>query len=122
MTSFLASSAFTSHGIGHQCHGFFMSKHLVEKEYFMAFLLIRHKVKDFKTWKSGYDGHLPKRIEAGLTDKYIFQNTEDPNEVTLLFETQDLTRAKAFTASTDLRERMQELGVIGKPDIYFLKN
>jgi len=29
-------------------------------------------------------------------------------------------RAKAFAASADLRERMQESGVIDKPDIYFL--
>ena len=86
----------------------------------MAFILIRHKVKDFKTWKTGYDAHQPNRTEAGLTEKYVLRGTDDANEVVLLFEAQDLNRAKAFAASADLREKMQEVGVIDKPDIYFL--
>ncbi|RTZ45520.1 hypothetical protein EKL30_05680 [Candidimonas sp. SYP-B2681] len=88
----------------------------------MAFLLIRHKVRDFKTWKTGYDGHQPKRTEAGLTEKYLLCSSDDANEVVILFEAQDLKRAKAFAASTDLREKMQEVGVVDKPDIYFLEN
>ena len=38
----------------------------------------------------------------------------------LLFEAQDVNRAKAFTDSSDLHEKMEEIGVIDKPDIYFL--
>jgi hypothetical protein len=86
----------------------------------MAFLLIRHKVRDFNTWKTGYDAHLPKRIEAGLTEKYLLRSADDSNEVVILFEAEDLDRAKAFAASADLREKMQEVGVVDKPDIYFL--
>ena len=86
----------------------------------MAFVLIRHKVKDFKTWKTGYDAHQPKRTEAGLTEKYVLRGADDANEVVMLFEARDLNQAKAFTASADLREKMQEVGVIDKPDIYFL--
>jgi hypothetical protein len=52
--------------------------------------------------------------------KYLLRGADDNNEVVLLFEAQDLNRAKAFTASADLREKMQEVGVIDKPDIYFL--
>jgi hypothetical protein len=33
----------------------------------------------------------------------------------------DIDRAKAFAASPDLRETMQKVGVVNKPDIYFLK-
>lgn len=85
-----------------------------------AFMLIRHKVRDFKAWKVGYDAHQPKRVEAGLTEKYLLRGADDANEVVILFEAQDLNRAKAFAASADLRERMQEVGVVDKPDIYFL--
>lgn len=86
----------------------------------MAFILIRHKVRDFTTWRAGYDGHLPKRIEAGLVEKYLFHGADDPNEVVILFEAQDLDRAKAFIASADLHDKMKEVGVIDKPNIYFL--
>jgi hypothetical protein len=85
-----------------------------------AFMLFRHKVRDFKSWKVGYDAHQPKRVEAGLTEKYLFRSSDDPNEVVALFEAQDLNRAKQFAASAELREKMQDLGVIDKPDIYFL--
>jgi len=86
----------------------------------MGFLLVRHKVKDFNTWKTGYEAHLHKRVEAGLTEKYLLRGADDDNEVVILFEAQDLDRAKAFAASADLREKMQEVGVVDKPDIYFL--
>ena len=85
-----------------------------------GFMLIRHKVRDFKSWKAGYDAHQPKRVEAGLTEKYLLRGSDDPNEVVALFEAQDLSRAKAFATSADLREKMEEVGVVGKPDIYFL--
>ena len=86
----------------------------------MPFMLLRHKVRDFKTWKAGYDAHQPARTEAGLAEKHLLRNSDDPNEVVILFEAQDLDRAKAFTQSADLREKMEEFGVIDKPDIYFL--
>jgi hypothetical protein len=85
-----------------------------------AFMLFRHKVRDFKSWKAGYDAHQPKRMEAGLTEKYLLRNSDDPNEVVALFEAQDLNRAKEFAASAELREKMQEVGVVDKPDVYFL--
>ena len=84
------------------------------------FLLVRHKVKDFTIWKAGYDTHAPKRNEAGLTEKYLLRGIDAPNEIVLLFEAQDIARAKAFAESTDLRETMASLGVMDKPDIYFL--
>ena len=33
-----------------------------------------------------------------------------------------LSRAQAFAASTDLRNKMRQLGIVDKPDVYFLKN
>ena len=85
------------------------------------FILIRHKVKDFKTWKVGYDAHQAKRSEAGLAEKQLLRSSDDPNEVFMIFEAKDLSRAKAFVASDELREKMQEVGVVDRPDIYYLK-
>jgi heme-degrading monooxygenase HmoA len=85
-----------------------------------SYMLVRHKVRDFTEWKRGYDAHLPKRIESGLTEKYLLQGANDPNEVIILFEARDLNRAKAFTESAELKETMQKVGVVDRPDIYFL--
>ena len=84
------------------------------------YMLVRHKVRDFSEWKRGYDTHLPRRAEAGLTEKHLLRGAHDPNEVILLFEARDLNRAKAFAESVDLRETMQKVGVVDRPDMYFL--
>ena len=52
---------------------------------------------------------------------HLLRNTDDPNEVILLFEAEDLQRAKDFTAAPDLRETMQRAGVTDRLDIYFLE-
>ena len=86
-----------------------------------SYLLIRHKVSDFSEWKRGYDAHLPKRTEAGLTEEHLLRGATDANEVVLLFQVKDLNRAKTFAESPDLRQTMQNVGVLDKPDIYFLE-
>ena len=63
-----------------------------------SFLLIRHKVSDFSQWTRGYDAHLPKCVEAGLTEKYLLRDAQDPNEVILLFEARDRSRFKALSS------------------------
>ena len=87
-----------------------------------SYLLIRHKVTDFQEWKRGYDAHLAKRVEAGLTEKHLLHGDQNPNEVVILFKASDLNRAKAFAESADLRDTMKEVGVVDKPDVYFLTN
>ena len=60
------------------------------------------------------------RQKAGLTEKHLLHDTDDSNNLVLLFEADDIQKAKEFAASADLRETMQKAGVIDKPDIYFL--
>jgi hypothetical protein len=86
-----------------------------------TFVLVRHNVRDFSVWKPVYDADLPNRIAAGLTDRRLLRGVSDANEVVLLFEAADLDRAKAFVDSPTLREAMQQGGVVGKPDLYFLE-
>lgn len=88
----------------------------------LTHMLVRHKVRDYSAWKRVYDAHLPKRLEAGLIEKYLFRGANDTDEVIILFEAKDFGRAKAFSESLDLRETMEKAGVIDKPDIYFLND
>ena len=87
----------------------------------MFYMLMRHKVKDYPAWKKVYDAHLAMRDKAGLTEKFVLQGEDDPHEVIILHEVRDLEKAKAFTKSKDLHDKMKEAGVIDKPDIYFLR-
>ena len=56
-----------------------------------------------------------------LKEEHLFRNADDPNEVLLLFSVEDVDKAKAFSASDDLRQAMEKAGVNDKPDIYFLE-
>jgi len=87
----------------------------------MTHMLIRHKVADFAKWKQVYDEHASARQSAGLKELHLLRNTENPNEVILLFSVQDLNKAKTFAGSDDLRQAMQKAGVSDKPDVYFLE-
>ena len=86
----------------------------------MQYVLVRHRVADFSKWKAAYDSHLPARQKAGLKEKHLLRNIDDPNEVILLFEAEDIEKAREFGNSPDLGEAMQKAGVVDKPDIYFL--
>lgn len=86
----------------------------------MNYLLIQHKVKDFKKWKVAYDGHAVAREDAGLKERCLLRSTKHRNEVFILFEAGDLSRAKAFCGSADLRTAMKKAGVTGKPELTIL--
>ena len=86
----------------------------------MSYVLIRHIVHDFAKWKPVYDAHLAARQKAGLRERNLLRRVDNPDEVVLWFEAEDLMRAQAFTNSSDVREIMQKAGVVGKPDILFL--
>jgi hypothetical protein len=81
----------------------------------VTYLLAIHKVADFTKWKMGYGDSLPTRQKAGLKEKYLLRSIDDPNEVILLHEAEDIQKVKEFTSSPDLRERMQQSGVLGEP-------
>lgn len=87
----------------------------------MIYFLVRHKIDDFLQWKPYYDADGPARQEAGATELYLLRNIDDPNEIFLLFQADDLGKAREFIASADLRSKMQQSGVVDEPDIYFLE-
>ncbi len=86
------------------------------------YMIVRANVRNYSEWKTGYDAHESSRAAAGLTEKHLLQDADDPNTVMLIYEAEDLKRAEEFSKSDDLREAMQKAGVLGKPDIYFLKD
>ena len=85
------------------------------------YVMVRSRVQDYGKWKVAYDAHKSSRTAAGVSEKYLFQDIDDSSVVTLIFEMEDLKRAEAFFTSDDLREAMHNSGVVGKPDVYFLK-
>jgi hypothetical protein len=87
----------------------------------MAYLIVKHRVEDYKRWKPLFDEHLPVRKANGVRCEQLFRTSDDPNDITLLFEVADLNKAREFTRSEDLRTIMRKAGVIGLPSFSFLE-
>jgi heme-degrading monooxygenase HmoA len=69
-----------------------------------------------------YDEHGATRKAAGCKGTQVFRSSENPNEVLVLLEWNDLEPARKFAQSQDLREVMQRAGVADQPDVYFLND
>jgi len=86
----------------------------------MAYLLVRHKVADFQKWKLVFDDNLEWRISHGEKSYQIFRDSNDPNDIFILCEWENLDSAKQFINSQDLKDKMHNAGVIAEPGLFIL--
>lgn len=86
----------------------------------MATLLIRHRVRDYARWKAAFDGHAAEREAAGSLGGRVFRDGDDPEDVVVLLEWDDLDRARDFAEREDLGRVMEDAGVLGEPEFLFL--
>ena len=88
----------------------------------MVHVLVRHKVADFTRWKESFDSHLSARLRAGELGFHLFHSMDDPRDVTLLLDWDSIEHARQFMGSDDLKNRMQQAGVVGAPDVQYLED
>lgn len=86
----------------------------------MINVLIHHEVSDYPAWKSEFESVLDWRQKNGERSYRIFHRAGNINDITLLFEWENLETARAFVASEELKKRMAHAGVKGEPQIEFL--
>ena len=77
------------------------------------------KVKDYATWRAGYDANEKNRAAAGITNGRVFRRAEDPNDVVVILDVADVAKARAWYQSDDMKALMQKNGVLGSPTIRF---
>jgi heme-degrading monooxygenase HmoA len=86
----------------------------------MSYVIVTQKVADYARWKPIFDADGANRQAAGSKGGQLFRSADDPNEVVILFEW-DLEKARQYSQGEEVRAKMQEAGVLGPPDIYFLE-
>lgn len=87
----------------------------------MHYLLCKHKVADFTRWYRVFESHFEAHRNAGLHLLHLFRDTADPNLVVLLFSVDDLDKARAFTQAPEARQAGEDSGVVGVPELLFLR-
>ena len=77
---------------------------------------VKHSVKDYATWRPGFNADSVNRKAAGLKDLAVGAEMDHPNNLIIAMEMSDAQKAKDFAASPKLKETMGKLGVISKPE------
>jgi heme-degrading monooxygenase HmoA len=52
------------------------------------------------------------RQAAGWRDQEVFRNPDDPNEIVILTEVDDVERARAYAESEEVRRRQRASGLL----------
>ncbi len=86
----------------------------------MASMLVQHKVKDFAEWKNVYDSVADLRASNGELSDQIYRDASDPNRLTVIFKWDSMANAQKYANSPELKAAMENAGVEGPPNIYFL--
>ena len=87
----------------------------------MPYVSVRHKVKDYATWKSVFDAFSENRKAGGEKAYWILHPIDAPNDLVLFFEWDTVENAQTFLNSPQLREAMGEGGVLEDPEVHFLE-
>jgi hypothetical protein len=86
----------------------------------MVRLFVRHNVNDYGAWRKAYDDFDEQRRPLGVVDDAVFQSIDNPNDVTVWHDFDSAEAAREFVSSDQLRNAMQEAGVQGEPQIWFV--
>jgi hypothetical protein len=86
----------------------------------MIQVLVHHEVADYQRWRAVFDAALDFRHEGGEQSCRIFRMGSNPNDLTLLFDWDDLEKAQRYITCGELKKKMQEAGVLGVPEVHYL--
>ena len=80
-------------------------------------LTLHFKVKDFNAWQTSYNGNEKNCTSAGITKSKVFRSVADPNDVLLLQDVADVSKARTWYSSSEMKSVMEKSGVVGSPNI-----
>jgi quinol monooxygenase YgiN len=81
--------------------------------------VVSHPVKDYATWRVGYDGAEAIRQKAGVTGAEVFRDPKDPNMMIIIHRFPNIEAAQGFMADPDLKAAMTKYGVTAPPTVTF---
>ena len=84
----------------------------------MPTIFFQHRVADYDEWRPNYDEDVERRSAAGLSEIGVFRKAGDENLVLLVWGAESVEGFQAMLTSEGLKDKMQEAGVIGEPEIW----
>jgi CRISPR/Cas system CSM-associated protein Csm5 (group 7 of RAMP superfamily) len=82
-------------------------------------MTVHFKVKDYNAWRTSYNRHEKDRASAGITNSKVFRGTDDTNDVLVIGDAADVSKARTWLSSSEMKTVMEKSGVVGSPNIRF---
>ena len=79
----------------------------------MFVLSLRHRVRDYESWKAVFDERLPARLEGKVTGHRLTRSTSDPQVVEVAMEFVSRSDAEAYRAYMEKPETREALARAG---------
>jgi hypothetical protein len=86
----------------------------------MSAMIVHLKVKDYGLWRRAFEASTANRRADGFLSDQIFRSENDENDLILIMQVKDVTRAKEFAVSAARKAAMERNGVVGTPTDYFV--
>lgn len=83
-------------------------------------VIITHEVKDYASWRKGYDADELNRKNAGFKVWGVYADVKNPNLVSVIGEFPSAAAADGFITNPKLKDVMDKAGVISKPEVKVL--
>lgn len=88
----------------------------------MNYLYVRQTVRDYARWKEEFDIHLSTRQAGGATrEALVLRDVEHPNEMIVILGWHDLAQARLYVKSVSWQATLEQMGVVGVPEVRFLE-
>jgi quinol monooxygenase YgiN len=97
-----------------------MSRDLVPKQ-LLPGIIVMHQVENYDAWRVAYDGFDEFRRESGIVGHAVTQEYGHPNHVIVYHQARNVAALRAFVDSPELQGTMQRAGVVGAPEIHFIR-
>jgi quinol monooxygenase YgiN len=86
----------------------------------MAKIATQITIGDYAKWRAGFDKAAPFREKAGMKNVQVYRDVDNPTAALVWSEVDDIAKARAILDSPELRNAMQEAGVVGAPKIHVI--
>jgi heme-degrading monooxygenase HmoA len=76
----------------------------------MVYVIAQLKLESYDKWKPVFDERSVIRKEKGSKEARLFRNSDDHNEVMILFEWDNIENARNYMESETLRKTLEKEG------------
>lgn len=83
----------------------------------MTTAFIKHRVRDYDTWRKEYDAFAEFQEQHGVTEAAVYRTAGDPDELLVMHRFASPEAAQEFLSHEELKSKMAEAGVEGQPEV-----